>query len=301
MTATIPYNPFLTTTTAGFFASVSDGFVQGIAEDDPSYRNWLAGAVLAASETLPLWGGVGIYENLNPLSIPLANDSSPIGPIVGRATTLTAGASGQLAGFSVFNQAYANPISTSSNVPLVASGGAVNFFRLGSQARIPLAVSSNLIAALGSGSTLTQVSWDFVNQCLIPYAAPYGTGTITGATWASTAGGQATFTVGTNYTTELSAGDWINVSGVVSTGGTGLGYNGSFQVVSVTSTTVVVSLPAASSPGTYSSGGTVAAGGGALPVKILKVQATNCKTVSYSAASNSANWNNNGACALVLI
>jgi hypothetical protein len=47
--------------------------------------------------------------------------------------------------------------------------------------------------------------------------------------------------------------------------------------------------------------GTIAAGGGALPCKVIGVQATNCKMVSYSAATGFANWNNNGAAALIQI
>lgn len=301
MTATIPYNPYITTNAAGFFASVSDGFVQGVAMDDPSYRNWLAGGVLASAEVLPMWGGVGIYEDINSLNQPVAGSTNPLGGIVGRATNVTVGAAFQLSGFSVFNQAHAAIITTSSQVPLVASGGPVNFFRLGSRARIPVALSPALVATLTGASILGQVSWDYVNQQLVQYAPAYAANTITGATWANTSGGQITYTVSTTPVGVLVAGDSINVSGVISTGGTGVGYNGTFIVVSVTSTTIVVTFAAAASPGTYSSGGTVLAGGGALPCKVLQVQSSNCKTVAYTASPQAANWNNNGACALIEI
>ena len=299
MAATIPYNPFATTNASGLFSVVSDGYVQGLAQDDPVYRNRLVGGVLDSAETIPMWWGVGIYEDINYLNVPLANDTNPVGNIVGRATNVTAGAAKQLAGFSVGNQAYAAPITPTSQVPLVASGGPVNYFRLGSRARIPVAIDSGLIASLQSASVLTQVSWDYVNQQLVKYAAAYPSATISGATWASTSGGQATFTVGTDLTSYLGAGNWIGVTDVVSTGGTGLGYNGSFKIVSIDATTIVVTFAAASSPGTYSSGGSTLAGGGALNVKVLNVQQTNCKAIAYSSSANTANWNNNGALALI--
>lgn len=39
----------------------------------------------------------------------------------------------------------------------------------------------------------------------------------------------------------------------------------------------------------------------ALPVKILDFQVGNCKTVTYDAGANTANWNNSGSCILVQI
>ncbi len=81
---------------------------------------------------------------------------------------------------------------------------------------------------------------------------------LTGATWAATSGGQVTFDVGANLT--LTKGATVDISGAVSSGGTGTGFNGQFTVVSSTSGTVVVSDAASSSPGTYTSGGTIAIG-----------------------------------------
>lgn len=302
MTAVIGFDPYTTTNAAGLFTAVSDGFVQGAAQDDPAYRDWLMGGILATTETLPMWAGVGIYINQLVNQIPLANDSSPLGYTVGRATNVTVGATAQLAGFSVSNQSYASPITTNNSVQLSASGGPVNFFQLGSHARIPVAVDPTLIAAIANGSILQQVSWDYVNQRLTTYAPAYTAGTLTGASWANTSGGRITFTgVSQDYTALLAANDYINVSGIVSTGATTGGYNGVWQIVSLTSSTIVVAAPMAASPGTYSSGGAIAAGGGALACKVLQVQASNCKIVTYNATLNSANWNNNGAAALIQI
>ncbi len=85
-------------------------------------------------------------------------------------------------------------------------------------------------------------------------------GAITAASWASTSGGQATFALSTDLTGQVVAGQVIGITGVISTGGTTAGYNGLWTVVSISSTTLVVTLPAASSPGTYLQGGSVTAG-----------------------------------------
>jgi hypothetical protein len=295
-TAALSISPFATSNAGGFFGTISDGLVQGVAMDDPAVRNYLAGGTLDTSETLLMYGGVLIYEYL---STPGTQGTNPLQNTVGRATSLTKTATKGAQGFAVFNQAYAGLITPSSPVPTFGSGQSINFYRFGSGARIAVAMNPALVSLEG-GAVGQQVSWDYVNQQLTPYAAAYPATTITGATWASTSGGQVTFTVGTDLTSFLSAGDYIQVSGVVNTGGTGTGiYNGNFAVVSITSTTIVVTYKAASSPGTYASGGTVAAGGGALPAVILQVQPSNCKTVVYNSVTNSATWNNNGAAALI--
>jgi hypothetical protein len=303
MTASIPFNPFTTTNAAGLFTAVSDGWVQGVAQDDPAYRDWLVGGVLATTETLPMWGGVGIYENLNVLQIPLANDSAPVGSTVGRATTQTVGAANQLAGFSVFNQSYANPITPSSQVPLAASGGPVNFYRLGSHARIPVAVASGLISTLiTGGSTLQQVSWDFVGQQLIPYQAAYGSASVQSGTYTSSTGIIALTFASAPAGTTPTVGATFSVSGLAGTGVAPL--NGDWQLVSSGSSGTVLNLQGPIGLGALTitgSTGTLAAGGGALPCKVIGVQATNCKMVSYNSTTGFANWNNNGAAALIQI
>lgn len=297
MTAQLTFNPYVTSNATGSFNATSAGYIQGLALDDPAIRNELAGGILASTETLPMWGGVGISELIPGLA---GNPSPVLGGSIGRATTLTAQATGQLTGFSVFNQNHSAVNSPQSPVPLTGSGGQVNFYRLGSGIRIPVAIDTSLVSL--EGGLITQlVSWDFVNQRLIPYSVTYPATTITGAAWANTAGGQTTFTVSTDLTADINAGDDINVSGVVSTGGTGVGFNGAFTVVSITSTTIVVTQVAASSPGSYSSGGTVAAGGGALPVKIVGVEIGNSMTVSFNATTGFATWNRSGSTAVIIL
>src|SRR5579859_1843144 len=118
MSAQVTINQLLTTNAAGSFNVSAVGTVQGTFYDDPAVRYALAGGVLASAETIPMWGGVGIFEDV----------PGAAGGPVGRATALTG--SKALTGFSVFNQAHAMIQSPQSPVPLAPSGGHVNFFRL---------------------------------------------------------------------------------------------------------------------------------------------------------------------------
>ncbi|MDE2102507.1 MAG: hypothetical protein KGL39_34995 [Patescibacteria group bacterium] len=299
--STIAFNPAITTTAAGTFNVSSSGFIAGTAYPDPASRNYLSGGVLASTETLPMWGGVGVSENMvTPGSLTLPERA--LGSSIIRATTLTAAAAGQLVGFSVFDQAHAWINTPQSPVPQTGSGGLVNYYRLGSLARIALPISTAL-SSLEGGVVTAQVSWEFVNQMIVPYTDGYSAATITGAVWASTSGGQTTYTVGTDLTTHLHAGDNINVTGVVNTGGASTSaYNGVWYVVSVSSTTIVVSAPAAASLGTYASGGSVnAVTGGVLPVKILDVDFGNSMVPVYNSSTGFVTWNRSGNAALCLI
>lgn len=295
-TANPTINPNLTTNAIGTFNVSATGLVQGTTYPDPETRYALCGGLVATTESIPMWGGVGIFEKIpNPSS---TGPRQELGSIVGRANSLTG--SSALCGFSVFDQAYGMIDSPQSPVPLAGSSGQAMYYRLGTKARLAVACDAALVSLRG-GLVTQQVSWDFVNQRLVPYAPAYGTVTITNAVWANTAGGQTTFTVTTDLSAVLVAGDDINVTGVISTGGTGVGFNGAFVVVSVDATHVVVTQAAASSPGTYSSAGTIVAGGGALAVSVLDVQATNCMVVSYDSVTGFATWNYNGAAAVIQI
>lgn len=158
---TISFNPVLTTNTFGTFSVQSDGLFQGTAMDDPAVRNALSGGVLASSETLPMWGGVGIYEDVSPAS---GLDAS-MGGLIGRATSVT-----NLTGFAVFNQAHHWITSPQSPVPLASNGMTIPFYRLGSGARIALAIDPALVTLEG-GLITQQVSWDYTNQKIIAYSA----------------------------------------------------------------------------------------------------------------------------------
>lgn len=287
MASIVSINPMLVTNAAGMFAVESDGLVQGVAYDDPSSRNYLAGGYLANTETLPMWQGVGIQEIL--ATPPNGSLSSPLGNQIARATSLA-----NLTGFSVANQAHHFISTPQSNVPTAGINMSVHFYRFGSYARIALACDPSLLALEG-GLITQQVSWDFNGQRLVPYAPVEGANTFTAMSWANTNGGTVTAT--TTSAHGYSPGDDITVSGV-----TPAAYNGDVTLIAgTTGNTIVYALPAASSPGAVSVQGQINAGGGALPVRVLEVQATNCKVIAYDAVNNLANWDNDGACAVVLI
>jgi len=290
MVSTITFNPIITTVASGSFQVSSEGFIAGTMIDDPAIRNQLAGGYLASTDALPMWGGVGVNLGIpGAAGTPLPN----LGPSVARATTISAtGAAGALQGFSVFNQDHAMINSPQSPVPLASAGMLVNFFRLGSGARIVVACDPAL-ASLESSPETQQVSWDFGAQQLSPFQAAWSQATITNATWASTSGGQATFTTSAGH--GISVGSDIQVSGVVPAG-----YNGFYKTLAGTAgSTIVVAL--ASNPGAYVSGGIVPAGGGAVPVKVLDFQFGNSMTVSFDPNTGFATWNRAGNVAVILI
>ena len=172
MVANIAFNPYLQTNAAGQFTIESDGLVVGTAYPDPSTRFALAGGWLATTETLPMYGGIAISE-----LIPTERTTAPatptradiaLGSVIARATTLAAGA-GSCTGFSVFDQNYAAVNTPQSPVPTVGSGGLVNFYRLGSGARVALAIDPALVTLEG-GLITQQVSWDFSAQRIIAFA-----------------------------------------------------------------------------------------------------------------------------------
>jgi hypothetical protein len=164
MVANIAFNPYVQTSAAGMFNIESDGYIVGMAEPDPSTRFALAGGWLATTETLPMFGGVGISENIPQERPPVTRADVALGGTIARAT-----AEANLTGFSVFDQNYAAVNSPQSPVPTVGSGGLVNFYRLGSLARVALAIDPALITLEGTLIT-SQVSWDFTNQKIIAFA-----------------------------------------------------------------------------------------------------------------------------------
>jgi len=121
----------------------------------------------------------------NALSGPSSGPSNDPSEFLVRRPFVTAGAGG-LTGFSVFDQAHAMINTPQSPVPLAASGGQVNFYRLGSQARLAVAMDQALVSQEGSVINLpSSFSWDFVNQRLIPFL---GTLTISSGTYVSGTG-----------------------------------------------------------------------------------------------------------------
>jgi hypothetical protein len=297
MVSTVNINPLLTTTAAGGFSVQSDGLFQGTAMDDPAVRNALAGGYLAADETIPMWGGVGIYEFI----APTPGHDYTMGGQVGRATSMGNTAKG-LTGFSVFNQAHAWITSPQSRVPLAASGMTVPFYRLGSGARIAVQIDPSLVTTEGSLIT-TQVTWDLNAQVLAPLAtAP--SFAITSLTWNNTNGGQGVV-VAPAATNVAGIGEFVTFIGAVNagTGGNNVVNNTPFVVVAYTdSQHFTVAMPAAPGViGAITGSVGIVANNVALPCKILQIQLGNSKTVVFNPATGFANWNPSGNAALIQI
>ena len=302
MSVALNFNYMQQTTAAGFFNIQSTGWVQGMFVDDPAIRYQLAGGVLAQTETLPMYGGVGISETVNPntgSNPPVGNQ----GGIISRATLISStGASGALTGFSVFNQAYGMAISPQANVPEAASGMQVNFFRLGSNARVVVACAASL-SSLEGGPITQQVSWDFVNQQLIPYVAAYNSASVSSATYTSSTGIIAlTFSaapLGAGIGSGAN-GVYISISGLLGTGVAPL--NGDWPITGTASAGTVVSVQGPTGLGSLTitgSTGTLAAGGGALPVKVIQIESAN--SLGFNAGAAGASWSYTATVAVIEI
>lgn len=154
----ISINPSQTIAPPSGFMVETQGYIQGIAVDDPIARQWLLSGSVNSGVTQPVWGGMGIEELV---ATPGASDA---GNAIGIASALTA-----LTGFSVLNRAYSNIIAPGNTVPTASAGMSVAYYRLGSNARIPVLCAAALITAVEGNGSNTQVQWDFVNQQLIPF------------------------------------------------------------------------------------------------------------------------------------
>jgi hypothetical protein len=235
MTAQVSINPYLTSNAAGSFQVESVGLVQGTFYDDPAARFQLAGGTLASTETLPMWGGVAISE-----LVPGAANTpgAVLGTVVSRALSLVSQASGQMTGFSVFNQAHAMVNSPQSPVPLSGSYGPVNFFRFGSNARIAVPMTTGLVSLQG-GLITTNVSWDFVNQMLIPGIAAYNSASVQSAAYTSSTGILALTFAAAPFGASVGStanGVYISVSGI-----TGGAVNGDWPITGTASSGTVIS------------------------------------------------------------
>lgn len=161
----ISINPMQTTNAAGTFGITWDGLIQGVALPSPNAHFNLAAGYIASTETDPMYGGIAIAEHipLNPASPPLTPDPS-LGGSITRAPNYAG-----MTGFSVFDQNYAMINSPASPVPLAGPSQQINFYRLGSGARITVAIDPALVNLYGQLIT-QQVSWDFTAQRLVAFS-----------------------------------------------------------------------------------------------------------------------------------
>lgn len=292
LSANISFNPVQVTVAPNTFFVESEGYIQGTMLDDPAVRFALSGGVLASAETIPMWGGVLIYEKVPGAS---GAPSNNLGSLVGRADSIA-----HAAGFSVFNQASNWVTSPQSRCPSAGAGMTVPFFRFGSGARIAVACDPSL-AALEGGYANAQVGWDFTAQQLVNYDG--STETITSATWASTNGGRLTIVMAAPSVLIKGVGDVGTISGATNsgTGGTGA-INRSFVVDTFTdSTHFTFAAPAASGVIGTVGGSPVLNAAGLLPVKLLTMNIGNSQTVAYDVDNNLVNWNTSGSAAIILL
>lgn len=163
-------NPLAQTNAAGMFNVETDGFIVGTAMPDPAARFALSGGWLLMTETLPMVGGVAISEYIPQERPPMGRPDVSLGGAIGRATLTTSGfAPGSITGFSVFDQNYAAVNTPQSPVPTIQQGGQVNFYRLGSGARVALAIDPTLVSMEG-GIITQEVSWDIAGSRIIAFA-----------------------------------------------------------------------------------------------------------------------------------
>lgn len=161
MSNSISINPMVTTNAAGLFSTNSNGLTQGDAFADPAVKFALAGGVVAAGATSPIWGGQPISE-----SIPAAS-TQPGAGILG-STINNATALANTTGIAVVNQAFQGITTPQSNAPTFSAGMSVNYYRFGSGARIPLRINPALVS-LDGGLVTQQVSWDYTNNWITTY------------------------------------------------------------------------------------------------------------------------------------
>lgn len=292
MVANLNFNPMINSNAAGTFGVHWDGLIAGTAYPDPATRFGLASGWLSDLETIPMWGGVAVSEQ-----VPLPQGAPPMTPdpalqgAIRRATNLgPAGTALSLTGISVFNQAYGMINSPQQPVPAAPSYGQVMFHRMGQGARICVATAGSFP---GGQVINTPVSWDFLNHMLVPFEAAYPANVITAATWAATNGGEVTFTTTTAHTVEV--GGVFNITGM-----TPAGYNGQYVAKAGTTGSTLIGTKL-TNPGAATVMGTLVAGGGAFPCIVLAVRPTNCMVPTYNSATGQLSWNRNGSAAVIQI
>ena len=157
MSGTVSLNPFGTNQPQDSFLLQTQGYVQGAPYDDTVSRMWLAGGMLASTETVVMWGGVPVTETINVAG----SGSDGLGPVLKRSTTQA-----NTTAWSTNLQANSMVVTSGNNVPVAAVGNYVAFFRYGSQQRLAVAVDPALVTAItGAGDAINSQAlyWDVTN------------------------------------------------------------------------------------------------------------------------------------------
>jgi hypothetical protein len=109
----------------------------------------LSSGVIAAGVTQPVWGGMALEELV-----------STVGEGNLGTTLQLAASAATLTGFSVFTQANNMILVPGNSVQTAQAGMTMNFFRIGSDARIKVAVQASLVATLEGGAVNVALFWD---------------------------------------------------------------------------------------------------------------------------------------------
>ncbi|MGC9216182.1 hypothetical protein [Acidithiobacillus sp.] len=151
--ANVSFNPALMTQPQNSFQLETQGFIQGLTQDDPVSRMHLLTGIVLAAVTQPVWGGMGVT-----LATPeLATDNRQ-GLGIGLATA------DAINGFTVFDQGI-NFIQTPGNtVPTVQAGMNAPVYAFGSKARVAVPLASGVLSSLAGVSIgTTPLYWDTAN------------------------------------------------------------------------------------------------------------------------------------------
>ena len=198
------FNPYVVTNVQDGFSVQSQGYWQGDLLDDPAGRYALSAGVVASDETLPMWGGIAVYEKTAGSSTYDAVQGGAA-PTIGRFLESMELAGSKIAGFSVFNGSYSLPTTPQSPVPMGSPGNSFNFVRVGTNNRVVVKCSSAVLALVGSEQPAA-FSWDVTNQQLIPatMCAPTVNATLLNV---STNGATVSYDAGTGFATWNTTGN----------------------------------------------------------------------------------------------
>ena len=147
--ANISFNPALTTQPQNSFQLNTQGYIQGLTQDDPVSRMFLSAGQVASGVAQPMWGGMGVSVQVGGLN---SNGQS--------LASLALATSTQIQGFTVFDQAINMQIIPGNSVPVSVAGQSMAYYSFGTNARIPVPVAAGAFAGLETAYTNATLYWD---------------------------------------------------------------------------------------------------------------------------------------------
>lgn len=191
MSGFVSLNLMATTSPSNSFLLQTQGYYQGVMLDDPNSQNWITTGIIPSSQSTAIYAGLPITET---------NNGDAVGAEQGGRLVTTAATVGAITGFVIANQAYNGIITNSNNVPMFSPGMSVSLVRMGSNARIVVAVDSGAVAALLNQPINVALSWDFATGALTNSGTALPAKLLeinTNGMVASVSGGYANWTAGT--------------------------------------------------------------------------------------------------------